>query len=189
MRGDKMDKTNRDGTVLYHGTDYKFREPKSQFFKDQKDFGPGFYLTTDYKQAEKFARLRMKSANKNKAYVNQYWISSEDLNKLKIITIDNSVEWLRYIMYNRGYNGSDIAISNKFKDCDILCGKVADARISNVLNRYNRGGYNRTARALGITPEEVVIMELNAEVFVNQIVFKTDEALQCLKFRKAKVIQ
>ena len=184
-----MDRTNRDGTVLYHGTDYKFREPKSQFFKDQKDFGPGFYLTTDYRQAEKFTQLKLRQSKSSRGYVNSYWISNEDLGKLKICTIDNGVDWLRYIMYNRGYNDSDIAISNKFKDCDILCGKVADARISNVLNRYNRGGYNRTARALGVTPEEVVIMELNAEVFVNQIVFKTDKALQCLKFRKAKVIQ
>ena len=184
-----MDRTDRHGTVLYHGTENKFKIPDRKYFKSDKDFGEGFYLTTDIEQAEKFARLRMKSANKNKAYVNQYWISSEDLNKLKMITIDNSVDWLRYIMYNRGYNDSDIAISNKFKGYDILCGKVADARISNVLNRYNRGGYNRTARALGITPEEVVIMELNAEIFVNQIVFKTDEALQCLKFRKVKVIQ
>lgn len=184
-----MDRTNRDGTVLYHGTENRFKIPDRKYFKSDKDFGEGFYLTTDLEQAEKFARLRMKSADKNKAYVNQYWISSEDLGNLKILNIDSSVEWLRYIMFNRGYSNNDIAIDNKFKSYDIICGKVADARISNVLNRYNRGGYNRTARALGITPEEVVIMELNAEVFVNQIVFKTDKALQCLEFTRAKVIQ
>lgn len=146
-------------------------------------------MTTDYKQAEKFTQLKLRQSKNSRGYVNSYWISNEDLGKLKICTIDNGVDWLRYILLNRGYNSGDIEIKNKFKDYDVLCGKVADARISNVLNRYNRGGYNRTAKALGITPEEVVIMELNAEVFVNQIVFKTDEALQCLKFRKAKVIQ
>lgn len=184
-----MDRTNRAGTVLYHGTDYKFREPKSQFFKDQKDFGPGFYLTTDYRQAEKFTQLKLRQSKSSSGYVNSYWISNEDLGKLKICTIDNGVDWLRYILLNRGYNSGDIEIKNKFKDYDVLCGKVADARISEVLNRYVHGGYIRTAKAFGITPEEVAIRELNVEAFENQIVFKTERSLKLLKYIKAKVIQ
>lgn len=92
-------------------------------------------------------------------------------------------------MFNKGYSNNDIAIQNKFNKYDILCGKVADARINAVLQRYRRGGYNRTARALGVTPEELAIQDLNVEAFENQIVFKTQRALDCLKFIKAKVIQ
>lgn len=51
------------------------------------------------------------------------------------------------------------------------------------------GGYIRTAKAFGITPEEVAIRELNTEAFENQIVFKTERSLKLLKYIRAKVIQ
>lgn len=179
----------KSGKVLYHGTENRFKIPDPKCFKKDKDFGIGFYLTTSYQQAEKFAQLRLKQSRDAKGYVNQYWIDDTDLDKLIICNIIDNVDWLRYIMFNRGYSDNDIEIQNKFSKYDILCGKVADARINAVLQRYRRGGYNRTARALGVTPEELAIQDLNVEAFENQIVFKTQRAIDCLKFIKAKVIQ
>lgn len=66
---------------------------------------------------------------------------------------------------------------------------MADARISEVLNRYTHGGYIRTAKAFGMTPEEVAIRELNVEAFENQIVFKTERSLKLLKYIRTRVIQ
>lgn len=125
--------SSKNGRVLYHGTDSKFRIPDPKYFKDIKDFGTGFYLTTSADQAERFARLRSRSTRRTKGYVNMYWIDDADLDKLIICNISNNVDWLRYIMFNRGYSDNDIVIQNKFNKYDILCGKVADARINDVL--------------------------------------------------------
>ena len=45
--------------TLYHGTDRKFKDFNFSCAKSYKDFGKGFYLTSNPKQAQQWA------ANKN----------------------------------------------------------------------------------------------------------------------------
>lgn len=42
--------------TLYHGTNSEFSEIDFSHSKDKRDFGKGFYTTTMYEQAEKWAK-------------------------------------------------------------------------------------------------------------------------------------
>lgn len=44
--------------ILYHGTDKKFKNFNFSFAKPNKDFGKGFYLTSDLKQAIEWANIK-----------------------------------------------------------------------------------------------------------------------------------
>lgn len=41
---------------VYHGTAQRFQIPDLSYTRGQKDFGEGFYLTTNKAQAEQFAK-------------------------------------------------------------------------------------------------------------------------------------
>lgn len=42
--------------ILYHGTGIRFAEIRLSKSKDKRDFGKGFYTTTIFEQAEKWAQ-------------------------------------------------------------------------------------------------------------------------------------
>lgn len=181
--------SSKNGRVLYHGTDSKFRIPDPKYFKDIKDFGTGFYLTTSADQAERFARLRSRSTRRTKGYVNMYWLSDNALANLNVANIKDSVIWLRYVLFCRGYNTNDLEIEKMFSGYDIICGKVADAKVNDILSKYMHKEYHSLAKGFGMSPEEIAVKELKVEVFEDQIVFKTQKALDSLSFIKAKVVQ
>ena len=51
-----------DGIVLYHGSYCKVRQADINRCRRYKDFGQGFYLTTDKEQAENFSLLSTRKA-------------------------------------------------------------------------------------------------------------------------------
>ncbi|MBR2091608.1 MAG: DUF3990 domain-containing protein, partial [Fibrobacter sp.] len=51
-----------DGTVLYHGSYCAVHEPDLAKCAKYKDFGQGFYLTTDIEQARSFAKISLRHA-------------------------------------------------------------------------------------------------------------------------------
>ena len=51
-----------DGTVLYHGSYCTVHEPDLAKCAKYKDFGQGFYLTTDIEQARSFAKISLRHA-------------------------------------------------------------------------------------------------------------------------------
>ena len=42
--------------ILYHGGSQEIREPRLNFSRRSLDFGPGFYMTSDFEQASALAR-------------------------------------------------------------------------------------------------------------------------------------
>ena len=61
----------KDGDILYHGSFCEVRIPDLQKCARYKDFGQGFYLTTDKKQAESFAKISTRKAIENGAVASQ----------------------------------------------------------------------------------------------------------------------
>jgi hypothetical protein len=55
-------------STLYHGTYDKFDTPSLDFSQPFRDFGRGFYTTTDFNQAQDFAILKSKRNTSQKAY-------------------------------------------------------------------------------------------------------------------------
>ena len=86
--------------ILYHGSYCKVEFPNLDFCNDYKDFGKGFYLTTDRKQAERFAQVISRRKGTDTKFVNIYEFHvSTDLN-IKEFTYPN-YEWFKFVCSNR----------------------------------------------------------------------------------------
>lgn len=118
--------------ILYHGSTTIVEQPLVNIGRKDLDFGPGFYLTPLYEQAERWA-MRMRIIRKApEAYVNEYrWTRPADC---RIKTFDAySREWLDFIVSSR--RGEQ-----PWKDYDIVEGGIADDRVIDAVEAYI-GGY------------------------------------------------
>ena len=55
---------------LYHGSNMRVEKPDLQRSKPFKDFGQGFYLSDNYKQAEDLAIVKVEQMRRGEAIVN-----------------------------------------------------------------------------------------------------------------------
>ena len=60
-----MIKALEQGTILYHGSYTAVVKPDIVKCAKNKDFGQGFYLTTDKAQADTFAKISLQKAYQN----------------------------------------------------------------------------------------------------------------------------
>lgn len=67
------------------------------------DFGVGFYTTTSYEQAERWAKIKMRRNNMNIGYVSAYEFDLEKAEQeLRIRRFDVAdEEWLTFVVDNR----------------------------------------------------------------------------------------
>ena len=87
---------------LYHGTDRCFDEFDFHKAKGFKDFGKGYYLTTNFNQALRWAQR--KGSRNSKAYVYSYRVECADAENLKILELlKYDLKWLDFISQNRIY--------------------------------------------------------------------------------------
>lgn len=158
--------------TLYHGTSAKFDGNNIDLSASSrpKDFGNGFYLTSIYNQAKKWAT---KNKNYNKSYneiIKEYEYEkklSKDI--LKILSLNEyNEEWLEYVIKNRNniYGIDD--------DYDLVIGLMADGIVKDLMKDYI-SDY--------ITKEEL-LEELKFKYKNDQYTFKTERSLRFLKFVK-----
>ncbi len=57
---------------LYHGSNMRVEKPDLQRSKPFKDFGQGFYLSDNYKQAEDLAIVKVEQMRRGEAIVNEF---------------------------------------------------------------------------------------------------------------------
>ncbi len=87
---------------LYHGTNIDFEEINLKKSKPNKDFGRGFYLSADSKQAEDMAKIKTEQLETGEPLIQTYEIADEDWEKLKVLRFENySEDWARFILLNR----------------------------------------------------------------------------------------
>lgn len=175
----------KDGIVLYHGGYCEVASPDLQKCARFKDFGQGFYLTTDHNQALSFAKISTQRMIENKTFPKNrnYGIVSAFVYKEKepcsIKFFESAdVEWLHCIVAHRK-NGAFIDIAEQYKSFDIIGGKVAnDATNSTIVNYM--------ARAFGAvgsdSADAICISLLLPERLKNQYCFRTARALKNLTF-------
>lgn len=106
--------------ILYHGSNIVVEKPKI-FQSDRRlDFGTGFYLTSSYEQAERWAYLTVKRRGAGKQIITSYCFDEEILSSLKVLQFEGaSVEWLKFVANNRN-------VENFADDSDIVIGPVAN---------------------------------------------------------------
>ncbi len=107
---------------LFHGTNKKFYEIDLMKSKDKRDFGKGFYTTTIFNQAEKWAKNQLVRYGGDCSFVKEFeFIERADL-KIKEFPEMNA-EWLEFVKKCRTEGGIP-------HDYDIIKGPVANDQVS-----------------------------------------------------------
>lgn len=149
---------------LYHGSNVAVEKPKILQSDRRLDFGTGFYLTSNYEQAERWAFLTAKRRGEGKQIITVYDFDEDILHSLRIMKFNGaSVEWLKFVSNNR--NVKD------FKDnFDIVIGPVANDRTMPVIKLYFAGIYDEAETIKRLLPQKLK----------DQYAFKSEKALKSL---------
>ena len=187
-----MIKALEQGTILYHGSYTAVVEPDIVKCAKNKDFGQGFYLTTDKAQADTFAKISLQKAYQNFlidsvqdfGFVSAFKYSPiENLDIKTFETADS--DWLRCIVAHRKSGKFSQTISD-YKHYDIIGGKIANDNTNATIMLYMSGGYGKVG---SLQAENTCISLLLPERLKDQFCFRTEKALSCLTFlwqRKVK---
>ena len=158
--------------ILYHGSNLEVKEPKIIKSKRLLDFGTGFYLTTDYEQAKKWAFRTTSRREEGAPAITVFSFDENELEKLDVLTFEGAnKEWLRYISANR----TDKTAEDSY---DIVIGPVANDQAIRTVNNYLKGYFD----------EEIAIQLLLPQNLKEQVVFKTKKALDMLKYNEVKTL-
>ena len=155
--------------LLYHGSNVVVYEPK--IIKSQRflDFGAGFYMTSDFEQARKWAVRTAARREEGVATISVFELSDDYVDRVKVRTFARpDRDWLRYITVHR--TGNPPA-----DDYDMVVGPVANDQAIRTVNNYLKGYF----------PEEVAIKLLLPQKLKDQYLFRTEKALSLLAFKEA----
>ena len=118
--------------ILYHGSNIAVETPRLIPSKRLLDFGSGFYLTSDFEQAKKWAK---RTANNR----------GEGLPIVSVFEVDE--KWLRYVAANR--TGVQV------KRYDIVIGPVANDQAIRTVNNYLKGYFPEDVAIKLLLPQKL----------------------------------
>lgn len=182
----------KSGITLYHGSYTKIEKINLSNCLDGKDFGSGFYLTSDYEQAAKFIKTSIVKAKKNKlieenvilGYVNVFRF--EKICDISIFDFKKpNKKWLHYVAGNRKKGIFEEEL-NELQEYDIVSGKIANDATNRVITAYINNVYGEPGSHFA---DRTAISLLLPNKLSNQIYFKTQAAVSCLKFVKVIEVQ
>lgn len=159
---------------IYHGSTMPVEKPEIRPSEAFLDFGTGFYTTTSYEQAERWARIKMRRQNTNIGYVSVYEFDYESAKKqtdiFRFQTAD--MEWLKFVVGNR--RGEMLS---KAKDMHI--GPVADDNVYRSIRLFETG----------VLDAEETVKRLKTETLQDQWTFHTEKMLSFLTIVEVKEIR
>ena len=157
--------------LLYHGSNIQVSNPQILKSDRRLDFGKGFYLTSSFEQASRWADLTVKRRETGKEAVSVFEFDGTSVSDLKILRFTQAQkEWLEYVTLNR----KNQEIPND--DYDIVIGPVANDRTMPVISLYFSGIYDI----------EETIKRLMPQKLCDQYTFRTEKAIKKLKFVEVK---
>ncbi len=156
--------------MLYHGSNAVISNPDLSKSREDIDFGIGFYLTKDKTMASKWA------ATKAVSILNTYRLNLDNLN---IYTFNLDEEWLEYVRACRQYGDHYEEITAKYDAYDVLIGATADDKLFDTVQQYLDGEISA----------ETAIKYLNVAGFSEQVVLKTQKAINALTLVFSKEIK
>lgn len=175
----------KDGIVLYHGSSEKIIRPDLEKCKDGKDFGKGFYLTTDKSQAESFARTTVRrkiirkeiSCEAKTGYVSSFVF--HDSKNLGIFEFEKAdVNWLHCVCAHR-MRSLFSGVVSEYMQYDVIAGKIANDRTNPTLTLYIGGAFGSPGSA---EADDMAVRLLLPEVLTNQLCFRTENGIDCLEW-------
>lgn len=159
--------------IIYHGSTVPVERPKIRTGETFLDFGVGFYTTTSYNQAERWAKIKMRRENKDTGYVALYEFDYDTAKENTLIHRFDSadMDWLMFVVSNRrGLPFSEPA--------DMHIGPVADDNVYQSIRFFETGVYDA----------EETVKRLKTEVLHDQWTFHTDKMLSYLHFVECRKI-
>lgn len=157
--------------VLFHGSNVIVNSSRIIKSKRLLDFGTGFYLTSDFDQAKKWAIRTTKRREEGVSTISVFEFDESELQKLNVLFFDSAnKEWLRYISKNR---------TNKLAQdsYDVVIGPVANDQAIRTVNNFLKGYFT----------EDIALQLLLPQKLKDQYAFKTERALSVLKFKEEKL--
>ena len=155
--------------LIYHGSDIAVTTPKILQANRLLDFGEGFYTTSSYEQAVRWADRVSMNRKTNRQFINIYDfdmdIAANDLKILRFNTPDS--EWLRFVTACRSGKEPEHIY-------DIAIGPVANDNVYATIQLFETG----------ILSEDETIARLKVEKIFDQILFHTERALTYCVYKK-----
>ena len=175
----------KNGVILYHGSYCEVKKPNLDKCAKRKDFDQGFYLTTSRKQAESFLKTAITKAvagGKIQETQNYGYISSFELQlsrKLEIHIFEQAdVDWLHCIAAHRKKK-LFLEVEREMEKYDVIAGKIADDATNATLTAYLAGAFGTAGDK---EADDFCIKQLLPNKLKDQYCFKTEAAIECLKF-------
>ena len=179
----------KDYLLCYHGTvkrDGKYIEENGVNLEEGRfntDFGKGFYVTNNLKQAESWAKVRHKqflkrlSTTDNRPVVVCFLLDIKKLLKLSGKQFEEvNLEWSDFIIECR-YAGEKNYLAHEF---DYVVGALADGKVIALLNRYIDGIVSNKEFFKGIYPYTNQSTQLSLH---------TIKAIECLNILEVKELE
>ena len=157
---------------LYHGSTVAVRKPSVNRGRPTVDFGQGFYTTTSYEQAKKWAELKRKRTSAPHAVVTEYEVA-DDILQGRYTTLFFSgptQEWLDFVVSNRKGNGT--------ATYDLTMGPVANDQLYATIRLYEQG----------VVTASAAIEMLKAHLLFDQLAFHNQYAANELTFIQSIII-
>lgn len=152
---------------LYHGSNVEVKNPDLKYSNKTRDFGKGFYLTTDLEQAKIWAKKKTLKLEDGEPIVSVFEIEEKEFENLKVKTFEKAdEEWFDYVLKNRHDN-------TYYDEYDIVIGPIANDGTYEVINLYNRNILNK----------EQAILQLKSYKLKDQYTFKTNKSLNKLSYK------
>lgn len=151
---------------LYHGSTVKVKKPSLRPGRSNADFGKGFYTTTNFEQAVRWAHIKQEREDALRAVVSVYefdetLLDSEELNIRRFNGADEP--WLYFV--------TDCRKSRKH-DYDLVQGPVANDKVILTVNLFESG----------VLSAEAALLQLKAYKTYDQLSFHTKRVIKSLRF-------
>ena len=151
---------------IYYGSNVEVKEPGLNYSAKNRDFGQGFYLTSDKNQAKSWAIKKVNLTQIGSPVVSMFEIYESEFEKLNVKRYESAnEEWFNYVLKNR-------KDKNYYDEYDIVIGPVANDNTTPVISLYLDGFYDA----------KEAIKRLMTYVLKDQYTIITEKALSYLHY-------
>ena len=171
------------GDLLYHGSADRVETVDLARGAPNKDFGAGFYTTTELGQAEAFARLKAKRMHAGAGWVSVFRLGETQGLRVREFARSDA-EWFDFVLANRNFGQPSLVAPTE--TWDIVSGPVANDAVGLVLNQYVAGAFGdpRSPEAKSTAIRLLLSQRLHDQVF-----FGTPEAVAALELVEVRHVR
>ncbi|WP_165045199.1 DUF3990 domain-containing protein [Adlercreutzia sp. ZJ138] len=158
--------------LLHHGSNVAVEHPRILTTNRSLDFGAGFYTTSSFEQARRWATLQAQRRVSGNPTVSTYDLEDSALTDLTVLRFNEADgDWLDFVVENRKgiYSGPLY---------DLVIGPVANDRTMRVINDYMNGEINKNTALVLLEPQRLT----------DQYCFRTADALSHLTYREVNCL-